>query len=713
MIDVFGLFLPFALGFTAQGTATQASSDDVGQTLVVAPRSAGTATSTKTGRVVLDAQDLERTGERSLPRAIGRASGVWIQETNLGGGSAFIRGLTGNQVLILVDGVRLNDATTRFGPNQSLNTIDPGIVDRVEVLRGPASVLYGSDAIGGVILIWTKRSIPVGQGGAEGFRGTLDVEARSSSEGYRASPGAGGADETFGWWLQGGIQEWDDLRAADNTEIPFTGYNGHALFGSAEWGPNEHENWRFTARVNRDFDVPRTDRLIVGFGQTNPAADRYLFALQDRRAYGLTYTNTEANSLADRMQVRVSVREYEEERERVNFGSSTLRLERDEVDTVGLGVDWQKAVGDDHLLTYGIDLENDKVDSVRRDRDIPSGATTVREGQFAPDARYTRFGLFLQDEIFAFEDYDVTAGIRYSHYDFAFQNFASQGGGRESGDFGAVTASLQASRELSDGFRVTGTLASGFRAPNLDDLAKDGSFGGGMELHNADLDPEQSLTQELTFEYTRPRWNIAVSFFHTGISDVVGRRLVSVGDPTMTGDETYLRDNVGSATLFGGEVLLKQQLGSAPNSPLFLDIALAFVHGQQFDRTEDPVGSGQFPLNDVPVRRIPPLHGRVGLTYETGQVFEKYFDWARAEVVFANNQDRLHPGDISDPRIDPNGSDSWSVLNLDVGGPIGKQGSGSRWSAGVHNVLDERYRVHGSGFDASGVNAVFGLHLSF
>ena len=103
------------------------------ETVVTAPRSELPVTTSAAKVTVVTGEELARTGERSLPRALGLAAGVWIQESNLGGGAPVLRGLLGNQVLIMLDGVRLNDATTRFGPNQDLNSIDPAIVDRVEV----------------------------------------------------------------------------------------------------------------------------------------------------------------------------------------------------------------------------------------------------------------------------------------------------------------------------------------------------------------------------------------------------------------------------------------------------------------------------------------------------------------------------------------------------------------------------------------------------
>ena len=134
----------------------------VTESYITAPRAEQTVPRSAASTTVLSAEDLRRTGERTLPRMIAKAAGVgtFLQETNTGGGAPILRGLIGERVLIVVDGVRLNDGTTRTGPNQSLNTIDPAIVERVEVVRGPASVLYGSDAVGGAVLIWTKRRAP-------------------------------------------------------------------------------------------------------------------------------------------------------------------------------------------------------------------------------------------------------------------------------------------------------------------------------------------------------------------------------------------------------------------------------------------------------------------------------------------------------------------------------------------------------------------------
>ncbi|MBP8096358.1 MAG: TonB-dependent receptor plug domain-containing protein, partial [Saprospiraceae bacterium] len=100
---------------------------------------------------VIDRKSIQKFQLRTAPEALLQTPGVFVQKTNHGGGSAFLRGLTGNQTLLLVDGIRLSNATMRYGPNQYFNTIDVFSIEKIEVLRGSGSVQYGSDAIGGTL----------------------------------------------------------------------------------------------------------------------------------------------------------------------------------------------------------------------------------------------------------------------------------------------------------------------------------------------------------------------------------------------------------------------------------------------------------------------------------------------------------------------------------------------------------------------------------
>jgi outer membrane receptor protein involved in Fe transport len=642
---------------------------------------------------VLTAEDLARTRERSLPRAIEAAAGggLWLQETNLGGGAPILRGLVGQHVLIVVDGVRVNDSTTRLGPNQSLNNFDTAIVERVEIVRGPNSLLYGSGAIGGTILIWTKRAGTTGPDGP-----LLELSTGASAQASSAVDGGtlslDGVLRTHdqGIFASGTFFDFEDLETGDGT-VPFTGYHGRAFFTSYERDLGDARGLRITAGVHQDLDVPRTDRLIPGYGQTQPT-DAVHSLEQDRRRFLAALRDANSTGISDEAELRVFYNEYTEKRERRATGSNTFRYERDETQTLGMGADLKKLVADEHLLTYGLDLEFDDVDSFRTDVDLLTSVGTDKDGAFRPDSRYLRGGLFVQDET-SFGAYDATFGGRYSYDHFSFD---AVGGGNESGDFSNLTLSAQLARDVTENLRTTGTLSQGFRAPNLEDLSIDSTFAGGDELGNPDLDPEKALSADLALDYARGPFVAGLSVFFTRLDDAIGRVLTDVGDPGTSGDETYLRENVGRVDLYGGEASLRHPL---KGEGLFAAYSLTLTRGTQHDDVLDPTDG------ETDARRIPPLFGRVALEARPAESFMNA-DWLDLELVWADDQDKLNKLDKLDPRINPNGTAGFGVVNLDWGGRLSQAFS---WSAGLHNLFDKEYRLHGSGFDAPGRAVVFGL----
>ena len=681
--------------------------DDVqlDETVIVAPRADETVTTSAAKVTVVTGEELRATGERSLPRAIGRTAGVWIQESNLGGGAPIVRGLFGNQILILVDGVRLNDSTTRFGPNQSLNTLDPAIVERVEVFHGSSSVLYGSDAIGGVIAIWTRRTWPTGEGGGTEVTGSFGGRYDTATEGSRVFLDTEIATERVGVFGAVSTEDWGDLTAGDGFEQPFTGYDNVAAFGSVDVDLDEFRSLRVTGLLHRDFDVPRTFSVVPGFGQDQASFSFYEFNLQEREQILVALDDAAGGLLGDTMEARFFARRYDEERDRIRTGSDTRTFSRTEVATLGLGVDWTKALGEDHFLTFGLDLESDDVDSFSVRTDLTSGVRTSGNGDFAPNARYTSYGAFVQDEWTRWAPTYLTFGLRFSGFDFAFDD---GGGGRERGDFTNVSGSVEVARDLSDSVRLNATVAQGFQAPNLEDLANDGDFAGGTEIANPDLDPAESLLVETGVEVRRSTWSTNAALFYTRIDDYIGRRLTDVGDPTQAGDETYLRSNAGELRLYGIELAASARpLGL--DSPWSTELVVNWVRGRQFDDAIDP-NTGRAPLDGVDARRIPPLNGRVGLGWEDQDDLFAGVDRAALTFLWAAEQDELNPDDLTDPRIDPDGTDGWTTWTLEFEGRLAE---GVFWDLALVNLFDERYRVHGSGLDGAGRSLVVGLRVAY
>ena len=214
----------------------------------------------------VDSKKLTEQNPRTTPEALWDAPGVFVQHTNMGGGSPILRGMVGPQVLILVDGVRFSNAVYRTGPVQYLNLIDPLSIDRIEVLRGPGSVLYGSDAMGGVIQVFTQEAGDFRK--SEGFDGDC-AALMSYSTANKGRTLHGDVDLGYGGFaMLGGVSYkiFDNLQAGHSFHAqPFSGYDNISAIGKMTYRFSNgfFSDWRISAGylISRIDDAGRTDKL--------------------------------------------------------------------------------------------------------------------------------------------------------------------------------------------------------------------------------------------------------------------------------------------------------------------------------------------------------------------------------------------------------------------------------------------------------------------
>lgn len=200
---------------------------------------------------------------RSTPEALMNQTGVWVQKTNNGGGSPIVRGLVGNQVLLLVDGIRLNNATYRYGPNQYLSTIDPQLIDRMEVNRGSGSVLYGSDALGGVVQIISKS--PTFSPGGVKIKGELMTKWMSAGmeKSIRPELEVQGKNVTFLGGLS--IRSYGDVLAGGNLGfLRPTGYNERSADAKVLMRTKRGDVFTTAFQQTTQQHVPRYDQVVQG-----------------------------------------------------------------------------------------------------------------------------------------------------------------------------------------------------------------------------------------------------------------------------------------------------------------------------------------------------------------------------------------------------------------------------------------------------------------
>ncbi len=643
---------------------------------------------------VLTGEEIRKKGARSVPEILNQELGIRVQETNLGGGSPILRGLIGNQVLILIDGIRLNNATTRLGPNQYLNTIDPNIIERIEIVRGPGSVLYGSDAAGGVIQIFTKRR--------RDFSEPSDADHAIYSRVDSAAKSRRLSFETQGNWGGGGYlavlsaAEFSDLRAGEDAgKQANTGYGPESnFFGNFIYRIDEAREWTFAALYSNQQNIPRTDRLNGGPGGS--ARDRRNEIDPQRlELYSVRYRDRGLSGFAQEMDFGLSLQRQSEPHEQQGLTSSNLTREAFEDKTFGVSLQFHKTFpsgvgGQRHRLTYGAETYIDDVDSFRNSINLNTGVVSAQQSQFPNNSIYQSLGFYLQDEIALSDSADLVPGIRWS-------NFSQSGTlpvpvGEVHGDFSAFTWSLDFGYDLNSSWRFVLGSAQGFRAPNLDDtMVFNVSTNQGVDVPNPDLDAEVYRNLETGLRWREEGWRGSLLGFYTWIDDLIQRVSGTFqGSSSYNGSPVFTRDNVGRAFVQGVEL------------EMALDLGGCFEGFSNLSWT-----AGRETSNDQPFRRIPPFGGTLGISYEEA---ESRGFWANLSCEFALAQQRLNSNDIADIRIGPGGTGSYALYHLRMGKWIGER---THVFAAVENMLNHDYRIHGSGLDGPGRNLILGLETHF
>lgn len=618
----------------------------------------------------MDREQIVEGNYRTTPESLDHLPGVMVQKTAHGQGSPFIRGLTGKQVLVLVDGVRLNNSTFRFGPNQYLNTIDPALIQRVEVVRGPSSVLYGSDAIGGVINIITRKRRDFSRerdtdAEANLVYGSADKEktARGSVEGNLSS---------YGYWAGGGYRDFDDLKGGGSVGTQkYTGYTEYHANLALSYQLANDGRVDLTFQETRQNDVPRTDKFIN-------SNERQVFDPQERTAVNLLWNSRTSYAFADRVSGSLSYQRQREELDRKKFGSTLKRHNDDKIHSFGLTLQADALAFDRHLLTYGLEIYKDRVDSSRTDTE--AGVSTEKQGTFPDDSKYYTGGVYLQDEFPLSEHSSLVAGVRYSYSraETELEDF-----GKFDDTYQDVTGSLRWIGRIAPQLNLFAGVSQGFRAPNLDDIAVLRSTNEGTDVPSPGLDSETSVNYELGLKINKPAWKGTLVAFYNKLDDLIDR-----GPGTYQGldfiddngngiqdpgeDDVRQKFNIGQAHIYGIE--LDSQVALSPQWSLNGNISWA---------------RGENDTDNEPLSRIPPLRAYLAARWQPpGRDY-----WVEPFTELVNKQDRLSSRDEDDPRIPEDGTPGYALWNVRGGWETKRQSL----IVSLNNLTDKSYKTHGSG----------------
>ena len=455
---------------------------------------------------VVTPEELRRRPLVILPQALREEPGVHVQQTTAHQGALLVRGLTGQQVLHLLDGVRFNNSTFRPGPNQYLALVDPGGIERVEVVRGPGSAQYGSDSLGGTVNLLPVQPPLLGITATRKLHGTFRPFLRSGDLAGGASAQVSLGTRRWNFLLSGGGQRVQDLRAGRGGDshaavtsflgLPssllgnrlqdtgFAQFGGQARFG---WKPAPDEHLALALYRGQQVGGRRYDKLNGGNGN--------LLDLFDPQVFTLFYARWDKQKLGwlDSFSTTFSVNDQQDGR-RFQGGSgnplASITREANRTRALGYQVQASTYLGVGHPLVWGGEIYDEYISSRAVVLDPTSGQQRSRRGRFSDGSRYTSYGLFAQQGVELLRSrLRLQGGLRYSAFHFrtpSGRNADKADGLPGAPDFSAllddVTFNAGAVVRVTESFRLTGTVGRGFRAPNTTDFSAVGLTSNGFEI---------------------------------------------------------------------------------------------------------------------------------------------------------------------------------------------------------------------------------------
>lgn len=690
------------------------------------------------------AAERARLGEwqpESTAAATAQLPGASAQITNRGGGSPLLRGLIGPQNLITIDGLRFNNATFRTGPNQYLATLDLSAIDRIELLLGPGGVMYGSDAMGGVIGLHLPPLPAFGGSGRPALRlwsQYASVDQTGAAGGQVSWSRGPLALEAGGAWRNHGT-----LHTGEGTQARASDYRQWGWHARAALELSDTWTLQGTAMQNAIEGAGRTDDLGKGvlrtydngdvftwleaLRQVDQGALRYLrLAVVAHRmsetgnAVRCTLQNKAVPSLDNCAADGVSVARESP----VALPSSVTRQDQmvDDVTSLGaLATARLSFLGDDLRVTAGAEAWFDRVESSARQR--LNGATTgpwkaLARGNYSDGSTYAQLGAYAHGDYTAWRGGGwsaiANAGARAGLVQAQASAVPKIGDVAYSLPIFAMTAGAVLHR--AEKLALFANFSTGLRAPNLQETTVLGNTGDQFEVPNAALQAEQIASLELGVRLRALGFSGQIAGHYSTVSDFIDREVVpaaeyasygidaaklnctAIGDAKCQG--VSRRANLGTAAISGAEVSLRTPSAYGFSAWLVGN----WLQGDSTDR-----GVTQ------PLRRSPPPMATAGLRWVSQNKAFYLEPWLRAAAA----QERLNSGDRKDLRIceDPavpgtalaasscTGTPGWSTLNLRAGYRWDAQFAALRAlriDVDAGNLIDVRYRVHGSGIDSAG-----------
>ena len=681
----------------------------------------------------ITAKEIENSHAQSTADLISSTGMAAVQKSQQGGGSPVLRGFEASRVLLVVDGVRMNNIIYRSGHLQNIVTLDNSSLDRVEVLYGPASTMYGSDALGGVIHMYTKKPLLAWEdktnlkvnaftrfgsvndevtGHVDFNVGGKKIASLTSFTYSRFGDLKGGENQNPFYYTSYGerpfyaerINGIDSLVKNEDRYLQTqSGFSQYALMEKILYKDGNATTHGLNIQYSNSTDVPRYDRLTDPKGAGLNSAEWY-YGPQTRIMGAYDMNNSSESSFFQNIHFGLNYQGIEESRHNRNFGSDIKNHRIENVNILGASLDFQK-VSKKHNIRFGLDGQYNTLKSTAEKENIKTGATDKLSTRY-PDGDNTMLnaGLFFSHTWSVGEKSYITDGFRigYSslhstlvdtatlfHLPFTIAN---QDNVVYSGNIGYV-------HNPSDNLKLSALISTGFRVPNVDDLSKIfESAPGTVIVPNADLKPEKTVNYEMGITNIfndEARWENTV--FYTRFYDAIVTDIFKYnGQDSIYYDgslsRVYANQNKREAYIYGFSSNFKAHSGE--------HVTLGLMVGYTYGRVKTD-------SMDTPLDHIPPFMSRLSVNYSINNFstdfYVNYNGWKKMKDYNMGGEDNEQYATVD-------GMPAWITLNLHLSYKAWKYLS---VQAGVDNIFDTQYRTFSSGINAPGRNVFAALRFHY
>ena len=660
--------------------------------------------------------------------------GIAVQKSQLGGGSPVLRGFEASRILLMIDGVRMNNLIYRAGHLQDIIKTDMSSFERIEVLYGPASTIYGSDALGGVIHLYTQKpEFATGNKTSLSFNASSRYESACKGNTQHVSMNIGGKNwasltsftySFFNDLMSGKNQNpcytseygtrpyyasylgngKDTLLKNDNRNLQVgTGYVQTDVMQKFIYRQNEKLTHSINIQYSTTNDVPRYDRLTDPSSSTGLKSAEWYYGPQKRMltAYDMNMKNPIC--FADDLHLGVNYQSLEESRHNRSFNSKFRNNRIENVSVVGLNLDLVKHLYK-HELRYGLDIALNNLKSTADKLNIVDGTSAALDTRY-PDGnnKMNYYGAYISHSWKINNQLTLVDGFRLGYttlhstlVDTALMfhlpyTDIEQKTPVYSGNIGIINMP-------SDNWKLSFLVSTGYRVPNVDDMSKIfGSATGMVIVPNKDLKPEQTINYEMGITHIfnqNTRWENSIYYTDYRNIAVVDTFRLNGKDSLMydgSMSRVFANQNKDKAYIYG----LSSNFVTRIDQHFTWSLHVNYTYGRI--KTDS---------SDAPLDHIPPFMARTALKYNNNKFSSEFFviynSWKKLKNYYLNGEDNEQYATIE-------GMPAWFTLNMRFSY---KLCSNFRIQAGVDNIFDTQYRTFASGINAPGRNFIIALHLT-